>query len=481
MVLQQTQAHYQRPDLRPLTTAHLAHTMTLLGMNLDELQQKIEGELASNPALEIVEGTYCPTCRRKLPPHVLCPKCAFSQNGQTDQTIVFVSQPRDFPGASRASAAEEYTDDNFAADTETLATYVLGQVATELEVEERPIAVHLLSSMDENGLLAVPLEDIARYQHVTTVEVEEVLRLIQRAEPVGVCSPSPREAMLVQLEVLGEMAPDAGLAARAIEEGFEALSRHKYAELGRILGVSASKAQGVAEFITENLNPFPARAYWGSVRHPTKDSPNVYHQPDVIIRRGDDSQDPQLVVEIVWPIRGYLRISPLFDQAVKEAPADKAEAWKEDKERASLLIKCLGQRNHTLVRLMQLLANLQREFILRGDRFIHPITRASLADELGVHESTVSRAVAGKSVQFPSGHIVPISRFFDRSLHVRTVIKKIIADEKAPMSDTQIAQLLSKKGFKVARRTVAKYRAMEGILPTHLRNSKSNGVHESTA
>jgi RNA polymerase sigma-54 factor len=117
------------------------------------------------------------------------------------------------------------------------------------------------------------------------------------------------------------------------------------------------------------------------------------------------------------------------------------------------------------------LAVKQREFILHGDMHLHPQTRASLAEELEVHESTISRAVSNKSVQMPNGHIIPLSKFFDRSLQVRTALKQIIEEEKSPLSDSAISELLDEQGYSVARRTVAKYRAMEGILPSHLRQS----------
>jgi RNA polymerase sigma-54 factor len=124
------------------------------------------------------------------------------------------------------------------------------------------------------------------------------------------------------------------------------------------------------------------------------------------------------------------------------------------------------------VRLMQRLVVLQREFILFGDAHLSPVTRASLADELEVHESTVSRAVSSKAVQLPNGRIVPLSKLFDRSLHIRTALIQIISQETQPLSDTHIADLLDKQGFPVARRTVAKYRAMEGILPARFRQPR---------
>jgi RNA polymerase sigma-54 factor len=122
-------------------------------------------------------------------------------------------------------------------------------------------------------------------------------------------------------------------------------------------------------------------------------------------------------------------------------------------------------------RLMSRIASLQKEFILHGEGDLKPITRAQLAKELEVHESTISRAVSNKAIQLPNGRIVPFAKFFDRSLHIRTALQGIIANETHPLSDTDLAELLAEQGYNVARRTVAKYRAMEGILPAHLRHA----------
>jgi len=182
-----------------------------------------------------------------------------------------------------------------------------------------------------------------------------------------------------------------------------------------------------------------------------------------------DEPDTPLVVEIVSPYVGSLRINPLFRQSLAQAPAEKAEQWQSDLGVAVLLVKCLQQRNHTLVRLMQRLAVLQRKFILEGDAHLIPVTRARLAAELEVHESTISRAVSGKAVQLPNKKVIPLAKWFDRSLNIRTALLQIISEEVKPLSDKQITKLLEKQGFSVARRTVAKYRMIEGILPAHLR------------
>ena len=125
-------------------------------------------------------------------------------------------------------------------------------------------------------------------------------------------------------------------------------------------------------------------------------------------------------------------------------------------------------------RLLEKITNYQKEFINKGEKYIHPMTRASLAKELGVHESTISRAVSSKSVQMPSGKIIPLSKFFDRSLGIRAELKEIIREEnsKKPLSDNKIVDKLEERGYKVARRTVAKYRSMEGILAAHMRKKE---------
>jgi RNA polymerase sigma-54 factor len=271
---------------------------------------------------------------------------------------------------------------------------------------------------------------------------------------------------------LGENLAIPALAENAIRAGIELLSPHHLPELAKHLNIPVAQAKEIVRFISDNLNPFPARAHWGDLpsSESSEERENTFHFPDIIISRISEAENTPLVVEIAMPFYGTLRVNPLFREALQQAPADKSELWQADLEQATLLVKCLQQRNHTIVRLMQRLVVIQRDFILYGDAYIKPITRADLAEELEVHESTMSRAVSDKAVQLPNRRIVPLSMFFDRSLHIRTALKQIIDQESNSLSDSQIAVLLSDMGFPVARRTVAKYRSIEGILPAHLRN-----------
>ncbi len=459
----------QSPALRTLATAHLAQTMTLLELTSAELRQKIDAALAANPALELLEEARCPHCHRVLPRRGACPLCSAPHGAAAGQPIVFVSPRGDFhPSAGRRLEDEGMASEEWVAAVDDLPTFVLRQIAPELAAADRPLAAHLLTSLDEDGLLSVSLQEVARYHHVPLSRVEAVQRHIQRAEPVGVGSCSPQEALLVQLEVLGESRRVPALAAQAIRQGMDLLSRRAYSELARLLRVSAAQAGQIAAFISENLNPFPARAHWGDI-HAGAGEQLVYQEPDVIINRLHEGEDTPLVVEVVSPYAGSLRVNPLFRQALASVPADKSNAWQADLEEAALLVKCLQQRNHTLVRLMQRLAVVQRQFILEGDAHLLPLTRAQMSVELEVHESTISRAVSGKAVQLPNRKVIPLARWFDRSLNVRTALLQIVAEEQQPLSDMQIVDRLAEQGFMVARRTVAKYRTIEGILPARLR------------
>lgn len=461
----------QTPSLRTITTAHLTQTMALLELTAAELAQKVEAELAANPALELREEKRCPSCRRPVIAAGPCPRCTIPEVQSSEEPIVFVSPREDFhlPGAY---TREDAPEDNFSPAIEELPVYVLRQIAPELAEDERQIAAHILTNLSDDGLLEVSLLEIARYHHVPIAKVEAVLRLIQRADPLGVGSPSPREALLVQLDVLSETQHVPPLAYKLIEVGMDYLSRHQHAELGRKLGVSQHQVEAAARFIGENLNPFPGRTSWGDIHQGKGATPNAYASPDILLNCLNNDEDSPIVVEIVAPYAGALQVNADFRKYASQASEDKASQWKSHLERADLLIKCMQQRTHTMVRLMKRLSVIQRQFILHGDGSLQPVTRASLAVELGVHESTISRAVAHKCIQLPSGHIVPLAKFFDRSLHIRTALKEIVQSETRPLSDTEIVKLLKRQGFKVARRTVAKYRAMEGILPSYLRQPR---------
>ncbi|MDY6873363.1 MAG: hypothetical protein SVR81_05280 [Chloroflexota bacterium] len=470
MKLSAMQGQYQKQS--PLTSAHIAQTMTLLYMTSAELLQEIDVELSQNPALELVRERRCPTCRRKLPETGPCPVCSQPKTLDPDETIVFISPRDDFythPGSGATTYADDIPEDPYSASNLDLPTYVLGQVAPELEKSERPVAAMILTNLDEDGLLAIEVREICRFHHVTPEAVETVLNKIQRCDPLGVSARNVQEALLTQVEVLSETTPVPEFVRRAIAEQFDLLSRHQYSELAKKLDTTVQKTKLVSHYISDNLNPFPARANWGTFRQPNDNTPEVFHHPDVLIYYLNNKPGNPLVIEIITPSRGTLRLSPMFKKALKEQKGEQQEEWKKDMDKASLLIKCIQQRNNTMRQLMALLASIQKSYIIHGDTHLIPLTRAEIAEKIGVHESTISRAVANKTVQLPNKKIIPMSTFFDRSLAVRATLRNIVESENHALNDTELRKSLEERGINVARRTVAKYRSMEGILPAHLR------------
>lgn len=469
---------YQRQihEIKPLTTAHLAQTMTLLHMSIEEIKQQIDAELSSNPALEIKDERRCPTCNRLLKLNEKCPICSLPAVTSDTEPVVFVSSSEEFYRKSDNSG-EEYLDDrDFSPSVDDLPAYVLKQVFPDLSGEEQNIAVFLLANIDDDGLLNVDPSEIAIYFHKPLSYIDEIRGAIQRAEPVGVCSVSPQEALLVQLEMLAETKDIPDFSLEIVRDAMDLLSKRQISEIANRFDISPAQVQEAIGFISDNLNPFPARAYWGDVRSPADVNIETYRHPDIIIKHMNDDPEMPLIVEIIMPIGGTLRVNPLFRKAVKESENEQKAIWKEDLDRASLFVKCLQQRNHTMKRLMFHLVKLQMKFITQGPKYINPITRVQLSKELEVHESTISRAVSKKTVQLPSKQIIPLASFFDRSLNVRTVLREIISNETKPLSDAKLAKVLAKHGHFVARRTVAKYRAMEGILPAHLRRIASSSM-----
>ncbi|MGQ0604330.1 MAG: RNA polymerase factor sigma-54 [Anaerolineales bacterium] len=471
--------HSAFQDQRHTATAHLAQTMTFLQMSTTELETALLKELNENPALELVEELRCPQCGKRLA-RLPCPTCAAPRTD--DQPVVYLSPRQSLGDRSRADNGES-SDDIEVRLRERLDEYILRQIAPALEVAERPVAAYLLAQLDEDGLLTEPIIEMAQYLRVAPSRIERVLNLIQHSDPPGVGAQSPQQSLLIQLESLAETTPEALLTiARAIiTEHFEPLARRDYARIARALQIPLIRVTQAAQFIQRNLTPYPGRAYWGEGKQPYADEV-TYKDPDISItqlrKQPNGSQaSGSLMVEIIAPLSGWLRVNPELKAALAQCPEEgEREKWVQAVERAGLIAKCLQQRNHTLRRLMEMIATEQRAFILGGDGDLRPFTRSRVAKELGVHESTISRAVAGKSIALPNGRIVPLSKFFDRSLSVRDRVRNIIEAENRPLTDDEIAARLADDGLQVARRTVAKYRNMLGILPANLRGAaKGNG------
>jgi RNA polymerase sigma-54 factor len=468
-------AHLQ--DNRPQATAHLAKTMGYLQLSAAELEAALLKEVDQNPALEIVDELRCPGCGRRLR-SLPCPTCAAPAGDGA--AVVFLS-PRQPAGVREAATGDDDFPETGMPDR--LDEYILRQIGPALSVEERPVAAYILAQLDENGLFAESPAEIAMYKRVPLRTAQHVLDLIQHADPPGVGARTPQESLLIQLAGLANSdTPVPGmleLARLLIAEHFEALGKMEYERVARRLRtdhnlyLAPGAIETAVQFIHRNLTPYPARAFWGEGKLAGNADGAALSNPDVNITLMDLATGGGLSVEVFAPLSGWLRVNPEFKAAITEGTTEEREKWSQTLAEAALVTKCLQQRNHTMRRLMQMIAEAQREFILGGDGDLRPTTRVQLAQALGLHESTISRAVAGKSVALPDGRVVPLAKFFDRSLSVRDRVRCLIEAESRPLTDDDIAEALAEQGIQVARRTVAKYRKMLGILPANVRTRQA--------
>jgi RNA polymerase sigma-54 factor len=281
---------------------------------------------------------------------------------------------------------------------------------------------------------------------------------------------------LIQLQYLEAQGIHQPFAREVISRFLPQLSEHKYGHIALALGTTSETIHAVSEFIRRNLNPFPARGYLGANLASGGESSNPI-VPDVIIsKRSLPDGTLGYDVEVVESRRFFLHINPSYAQQYVETnrnqtliSEDYRRHIKQYVARAKLIISNNDQRRKTLTRISRHLIKLQRDFLDSGIRALVPLTRARVALDLGMHESTVSRATAAKYCMLPSGEVIPFSNFFVANLGIKDIIKDLIDGEERPLTDQDLAGILSERGFPVARRTIAKYREQLGILPSTLR------------
>jgi RNA polymerase sigma-54 factor len=278
--------------------------------------------------------------------------------------------------------------------------------------------------------------------------------------------------MVLQLRYLEAKGVAHRLAIVLVTDHLDDLGKHKFGRIAHEMGVAIEEIEDAWEFIKTMLNPHPAQ---GSDGIPTRSGPRPVHGhiiPDVIITEGDNG----LEVEVVESRRFALSINSMYQQLLAQVNNSAEHYTDEEKEhiqhyvsRAKMFIANINQRRQTMSKITTFLVQHQAEFLRHGIRHLKPLTRATLAEQTGMHESTVSRATAAKYVMLPNGQVIPFSNFFAASLSVKDVIKDIVANEEKPLTDQEISVILREQGYQVARRTVAKYRDQLDILPSSLR------------
>jgi RNA polymerase sigma-54 factor len=347
---------------------------------------------------------------------------------------------------------------------ETLSEHLLWQLQLAgLPVEQEIAARFIIGNVDDRGYLTSPIDEISRQSGVRESAVLEALAAVQEFDPSGVASRDLRECLTIQARMLGIDDP---LVLKILDEQLEALIKRDFRGVSRALGVTI-EAVAAAALVIGRLEPRPGRAFGG-------EDP-VYIVPDIYVYRiGND-------LHVVLNDDGLprLRISSLYREVLSKgnpAPRDTKE-YVGDKVRSAMwLIKSIHQRQRTIYKVMQSIIKHQREFFERGINFLKPLNLRDVADDIEMHESTVSRVTTNKYAHTPQG-IFELKYFFNSSISrvqgdavasesVKERIRRLIVNEdpRRPLSDQRIAEMLRVANIDIARRTVTKYRESMNLL-----------------
>jgi RNA polymerase sigma-54 factor len=349
---------------------------------------------------------------------------------------------------------------NTTAASTSLATALYDQfVLLEPDEDERMLGRHIIFNLKDDGLLGYPLEEILLSPELrgrfTLEEAEHVLRMVQKLEPKGVGARDLREALLLQLDPKD---PDWDLKRRIIEDHLLDVNKNKLPKVARELDVTIPQLKKLVDAIIR-LDPRPG-AKIGSDR-------NAYVHPDVIVEWIDGRYEIRLE-ETFFP---RIRVKPQYREMLTKSDGPKVKDWVRKKlENAKWLVDAIQQRQNTLYRVCEEIFKVQRDYLDFGETHLHPLKMQEIADRVGIHVSTVSRAIADKWVQTPRG-IVPLKFFFTGGaetadgetmsrLSVKQMVREIVdgEDKHSPLSDEQVAERLKEQGLDIARRTVTKYR-----------------------
>jgi RNA polymerase sigma-54 factor len=338
---------------------------------------------------------------------------------------------------------------------------------SDLPEDQRPIAEMIIGNIDDYGYLQASIEELAVSTNIPPDDILAVLQVIQTFQPPGVGARDLRECLLLQLERANLRS---SLEYKIVHDHMEALGKRRFPEIARALGLTAQQVQDAAERISR-LEPRPGRAFLPDNQQ--------YILPEVFVTRVNGDYQVTTNNEHI----PHLRISNTYKDLMAQADSSQEvrEYIREKIRAGKFLIKSLHQRQTTILNIAREIVKRQREFFDHGVSHLKPLTMVQVAEAVGVHETTVSRAVSGKYMETPQG-VFEMKYFFTPGIQTAdgvgmssTSIKDLVADmlkkedPSKPLSDQEIVKLLSAKGINIARRTVAKYRAELNILPSNLR------------
>jgi len=458
----------QRMSLEHVLAPQLQQSLQILQVPMLELRNLIQQEMCTNPVLEETQPEPSPD---------EAPDNTDDFQEEFDNLAKLDEEWRDYMAQSGSYNARSAEDDerrqhffDSIVGHETLQQHLLEQLnGGDIEGDDRKTAEMIIGNIDDIGFLQTSPEDMAQNTGVAIEDIRRILAEIQTFHPVGVGARDLRECLLIQLRRLGK---EHSLEYRVVEKHLEDLGKKRYPEIARRLGTSTDHIQKAANFIA-TLDPKPGQVF-------TAD-PNNYVLPDVTVERvGNDYQ-----ISLNGEQIPHLRISNTYkDLMSQENGAADVRDYIRDKIRSGkFLIKSIHQRQQTISNIAHEIVKRQLEFLDKGSAGLKPMTMVQIAEAVGVHETTVSRAISGKYMATPQG-VYDMKYFFTPGYQTadgvslsNTSVKDAIADlvkqenSLEPLSDKEIVEVLEKRGIPIARRTVAKYRTELGILPSNMRKS----------
>ena len=470
-----------RQSQRVVMTPLLQQAIQLLQLSTLELQEVVQKELLENPLLEEVApetenpeqaaAAASPDAPAPTTPVEPAPvESSPTSERQTDDLPFDLNAVMFDDHEERSLVAQEDREElpfeNIVRSVSSLTDHLDEQMRfTFQDPLMLRIGHQIIGNLDEDGYLRAELSEIAERCQTTVDQVEKVLLLVQAFDPPGVAARSIQECLLIQLRT--DPNPDP-VSVEIVEEHFDELSRRRYPDIARALKLPLDRVMESVEEIMR-LEPKPGRRFGGT--------DSRYIVPDVVVHK----MGGEYVVVLNEEGIPRLRVNSLY-RSLLRGSGDDARAYVEQKLRSAVwLIKSVDQRQRTLRKVTQSIVKFQRDFLDKGLPCLRPLSLRDVGEDIGMHESTISRVTTNKYVETPQG-LFELKFFFHSgiasgdgemvsSVSVKKMIQDLLANEDSskPLSDQEVAQILKGRGLTIARRTVAKYREELGILPSHQR------------
>lgn len=479
-------------------TPQLQQAIRLLQLSTLDLQSEVQEALETNPMLEAGEGEGTtegwdspPAEKADTAPKSEQEAPVSTESQEISSVEIQEKMPDELPvdsswedvyepvvaassGSSVSAEDHQRMFENQSGNGESLASHLVWQMElTPFSEIDKAIAGAIIDSISDNGYLTSSLEDIQQgfleENEVDIEEVEAVLHQIQNYDPLGVGARDLRECLLLQLKQEDRSRIEVVHAIALVDEYLDMLGGRDYNKIMRRMKLSLEQLQCAFE-VVKSMNPRPGSAI---------DSGSAeYITPDVAVKKHKGSWRVELNVDAM----PKLRVNSQYAGYIKRADSSPDNTYmKNQLQEARWLIKSIASRNETLLKVATSIVEHQRGFLEHGDEAMKPMVLHDIADELGMHESTISRVTSRKYMHTPAG-IFELKYFFSShvstatggacsSTAIRALIKKLVAAEspKKPLSDNKLSKILEEQGINVARRTVAKYREAMSIPPSNER------------